>query len=139
VPLVPRAAARARPARHGRDLRSQEAVGDPPVDPDEPPAEPGGGHQHRQADGERGEQRTQAEQRERRQRQQGHGQRGDDVADRLPRGGHPAVEVQGCDHEPCSTVTSPELLSAWIVNGASGADSIPRTTWRPEALWASTR
>ena len=122
-----------------RDVGAQEAVGRPAVEPDEPAAGGRRAEQQRQPDPDDAQRGAERE-RQHRDRSQ---DRDRHVDDEIRRGvgrarSRRAVELERRDHGRPSTDTSPELLSAWIANGASGAASRPRTVWRPDALSAST-
>ena len=62
----------------------------------------------------------------------------DEVGRGLRRALEAAVEAERRDHGRPSTDTFPELLSAWMANGASATASRPRTVSLPDALSAST-
>src|SRR6185312_2724659 len=91
--------------------------------------QPDPGHAQRGAEDER-EHRERSDDRDR------------DVDDEIGRGVRraleTAVEAEGGDHGRPSTDTFPELLSAWIANGASATASRPLTVSLPDALSAST-
>ena len=97
-----------------------------------------GDDDEREADADDAQRGADEQQQDGRDREDGDRQRRREIADGLAGVEQPAVELERVDHRRPSTTTSPDVLSAWMENGASDVAVTPRTTLRPEALSAST-
>ena len=120
-----------------RNLRGQPAVRGAPVQPLQPAARGRRGGEQRQPDPGHAERRAEDQHQHRRQGEHGHGQRHDQVGDRVPGAREAAVELQRADHERPSTNTSPDVLRTWTLYGAASVAVTPRTRSSPELLSAS--
>ena len=139
---APRAAAAcARRGRQRGDVRLEEAVGGPAVEAGQRGARGGPPDQQRQADG--GDAEHRADQHDRDGEHPEHRDRDAhrEVAEDPSGAPEALVEVEGGEAHcsALSRVTSPLVLSTWIVYGASSAPMTPRTRRRPDVVSTSTR